>query len=83
MCMLTKRVNFLFEEETWKMLQNLSVLEKLSIGELVRKAVKKTYVDKDARRLKQTARAIDEIRKVRKVFKHINYKELINAGRKY
>lgn len=83
MCMLTKRVNFLFEEETWKMLQDLSVLENLSIGELVRRAVKKTYADKDDARLKRINQACGEIERVRTLQKNIDYKELINAGRKY
>ncbi|MBU2052085.1 hypothetical protein KKH13_02660 [Patescibacteria group bacterium] len=81
--MLTKRVNFLFEEETYQMLQEQAAIERVSIGELVRKAIKKTYVDKDSARLKRIARACREIEKIRVVQKNIDYKALINAGRKY
>ena len=81
--MLTKRVNFLFEEETWRMLQDRAAMEEVSIGELVRKAVKKTYADKDSARLKRIAKACRDIERIRVVQKNIDYKALINAGRKY
>lgn len=81
--MLTKRVNFLFEEETYKMLQERAEFEKLSIGELVRKAVKKTYIDKDSAKLKKIQAAHKWILANRKVQKSIDYKALINDGRKY
>lgn len=81
--MLTKRVNFLFEEETYKMLQARAVVESVSVGDLVRKAVKKTYIDKDFARLKKIQAAHKWILANRKVFKNIDYKALINAGRKY
>jgi len=54
--MLTKRVNFLFEEETLQMLRERAVLEQESVGELVRRAVKKTYENKDEARLKKSGR---------------------------
>ena len=79
--MLTKRVNFLFEEETLQMLRERAAVEQESVGELVRRAVKKTYVGENKQR--KIAKAIQDIRRIRKVFKNINYKELINAGRKY
>ena len=81
--MLTKRVNFLFEEATWQMLQERAAMEQVSIGELVRKAVKKTYRDKNEAKLKKIARACKEIEKIRTIQKNIDYKELINYGRKY
>ncbi|KKS80663.1 MAG: hypothetical protein UV54_C0001G0013 [Candidatus Beckwithbacteria bacterium GW2011_GWA2_43_10] len=81
MCMLTKRVNFLFEEETLQMLRERAAVEQESVGELVRRAVKKTYVGDNKQR--KIAKAIRDIRRIRKVFKNIDYKELINAGRKY
>lgn len=83
MYMLTKRVNFLFEEETLQMLRQRAVVERVSVGELVRKAVKKTYRNKDEARLKRIARACREIEKNRVIQKNIDYKELINYGRKY
>jgi len=79
--MLTKRVNFLFEEETLQMLRERAAVEQESVGELVRRAVKKTYVGDNKQR--KIAKAIRDIRRIRKVFKNIDYKELINAGRKY
>jgi len=81
--MLTKRVNFLFEEATWQMLQERAVLERISVGDLVRKAVKKTYTDKDDARLKKIQAAHKWILANRQVQKNIDYKALINAGRKY
>jgi len=81
MCMLTKRVNFLFEEETYRMLQERAVTESISVGDLVRRAVKKTYAGDNKQQ--KIAKAIQDIRRIRKVFKNIDYKELINAGRKY
>ena len=79
--MLTKRVNFLFEEETLQMLRERAAVEQESVGELVRRAVKKTYVGDNKQR--KIAKAIRDIRRIRKVFKNIDYKELINAGRKF
>ncbi|MDZ4209541.1 MAG: hypothetical protein U1C56_00010 [Candidatus Curtissbacteria bacterium] len=74
-------MNFLFEEETYQMLQERAAQESVSVGDLVRKAVKKTYaVDNKQQKI---AKAIQDIRRIRKVFKNIDYKELINAGRKY
>ncbi|PIP88180.1 hypothetical protein COW80_01865 [Candidatus Beckwithbacteria bacterium CG22_combo_CG10-13_8_21_14_all_01_47_9] len=81
--MLTKRVNFLFEEETLQMLRERAVLEQESVGELVRRAGKKTYENKDEARLKKIRAAHKWILANRKVFKNIDYKALINAGRKY
>jgi len=65
------------------MLRDRAALEKLSIGELVRKAVKKTYENKDEARLKKIQAAHKWILTHRKVQKNIDYKALINAGRKY
>ncbi|MCG2691399.1 hypothetical protein L6272_01085 [Microgenomates group bacterium] len=79
--MLTKRVNFLFEEETYRMLQERAVTESISVGDLVRRTVKKTYAGDNKQQ--KIAKAIQDIRRIRKVFKNIDYKELINAGRKY
>ncbi|HBR13285.1 MAG TPA: hypothetical protein DD697_01110 [Candidatus Komeilibacteria bacterium] len=81
--MLNKRVNFLFDEEMLMRLRQMAAEESVSVGDLVRKAVKKTYADKDAARLKRINQACREIERVRTLQKNINYKELINAGRKY
>lgn len=79
--MLTKRTNILFEEETWTKLVALSQKKEKSVGDLVRLAVRKVYfsgIDINSR-----ARVIDKILKIRKIVKGINYRELIDAGRKY
>lgn len=79
--MLTKRTNILFEEETWQTLLALAKSREVSVGELVRKAVKTTYLQ-EAEKTKRMA-AAKEIISLRKKQKEINYKELINYGRKY
>ena len=81
--MLNKRTQILFGEELWKTLSLLSREKKLSIGKLVRNAVEKTYmksVDLETRR-----KAIESILKHRPapVKGSIDYKALINAGRRY
>jgi len=79
--MLTKRTNILFEEETWNTLRELSKRRSLSIGNLIRNAVQHTY-SKDLE-IEQRKRAIELIERHRVFQKNIDYKELINAGRKY
>lgn len=82
MCMLTKRTNILFDEKLWKRLSDRAKRERTSVGKLVRMAVEKAYA-KD-QELEERRRAIDHIRKIRKHFRgRIDYKELINYGRKY
>ena len=81
--MLTKRTNILFDEVLWKQLVKLSETKKTSVGQLVREAVQEKYqaaVDLEKRR-----QAIDHILKIRPkpVKGKIDYKALINAGRKY
>ena len=63
------------------MLASRAELESVSVGDLVRRAVKKVYVGENKQQ--KIAKAIQDIRRIRKVFKNIDYKELINAGRKY
>lgn len=79
--MLTKRTNILFDQETWKLLKLVAKQRKLSIGETIRQAVKKTYLED--KKTTQTEKAHQAILKHRKKFKKLNYKQLINAGRKY
>ena len=82
MCMLTKRTNILLEQETWKKLVKLASERKASVGELVRDAVDKTY--KDEMKLGKRIRAIEATLRDRLMSKKkIDYKELINYGRKY
>lgn len=83
MCMLTKRTNILFDQKTWLELQFLSKTLGKSIGELVREAVAEKYNKRQ--RDAQIKEAIDHIRKIRPAPSKtpIDYKALINHGRKY
>ena len=80
--MLVKRTNILFDEDLWGQLTSLASSQTTSVGNLVRNAVKKVYFNDSL--VRERAEAIDDIMAIRKVFKgKIDYKELINAGRKY
>lgn len=81
--MLQKRTNILFEKEVFQKLERIASKEGISIGELVRRAVKKTYLEEDVKNKRQAI--FEEILKIRPqaVKGKINYKELINYGRKY
>lgn len=81
MYMLTKNAHILFDPQEWKQLVQIANLENSSVNQLVRRAVKKTYL-KTARD-NQIANAVDKIRKIRPHIKNINYKELISYGRKH
>ena len=82
MCMLTKRTNILFDEKQWSELTSRAKREKISFGKLVRRAVERAYGQSDERDARK--KAFDEIMKIRKVSKKpIDYKALINYGRKY
>lgn len=80
--MLTKRTNILFSEELWKKLLQLAEAKKTSVGEFVRRAVEEKYT-KEAE-FEQTKQLLERIEKIRpKPFKGaIDYKALINYGRK-
>lgn len=80
--MLTKRTNILFDDFTWNTLKQVAVVENTSIGQLVRNAVKNTYLKQqqvDSRQqlmnsIKTLAKNVNTTR--------INYRKLINDGRK-
>ena len=81
--MLTKRTNILFENELWDLLVAVAQREKTSVGEVVRKAVRKVYSeDEISRRRTEACKRILAIRPKPYPGK-IDYKELINYGRKY
>lgn len=65
------------------LLKNIAREEKTSVGKLVRKAVKKEYAQKDLYQARR--KAFEEILKIRPPVSKtpIDYKELINYGRKY
>ena len=80
--MLNKRTNILFDEKLWQTLTSEAKERKTSIGKLVRQAVEKAYVVDEE--LEKRKKALEEILKIRKVSKkRIDYKFLINYGRKY
>ncbi|MBI2327618.1 hypothetical protein HYU92_04860 [Candidatus Curtissbacteria bacterium] len=80
--MLNKRTNILFDEKMWQRLTNKAKERKTSVGKLVRQAVEKAYVADEE--LEKRKKALEEILKIRKVSKkRIDYKFLINYGRKY
>lgn len=80
--MLNKRANILLKEEEWKKLAAIAKRQKTSAGELIRQAINRIYFEKNIK--DERKRALQEILKIRPHFKGtINYKELINYGRKY
>lgn len=82
MCMLNKRTQILFDQSLWQTLTNLSVAKKTSIGKLVREAVAEKYEKESI--VEKRAKAIESTLFNRLISKKkIDYKELINYGRKY
>lgn len=80
--MLTKRTNILLEEDLWKQLERVAHEQNMSVSQFIREAINIKLDEK--KKLKQTQKAIDEIRKIRPHFKgKLDYKALINYGRKY
>lgn len=80
--MLLKRTNILFEQKTWEMLVALAQQKRSSVAELIRKAVKKTYFPEGEKMTKK--QAFEKIIALRKKAKgKINYRQLIENGRKY
>lgn len=79
---LSKRTNILFSEDTWHRLSRLSDKEKTSVGELVRNAIDVVYFSDTQNDEKR--RAYDAIIRMRPVIRgKVDYKALINEGRKY
>ncbi len=79
--MLTKRTNILFEEDLWEQMARLAKIRKSSIGELVRTAVREQYdLLDDVSQIKKACGTIEANRK--KAKETIDYKSLINYGRK-
>lgn len=61
--MLTKRTNILFDEDVWKELVALAQRQGASVGELIRKAVKKHYTEEG--KIEQIRKTVDAIRRFR------------------
>lgn len=82
MCMLTKRTNILFDAALWQTLTSVAKAKRTSIGKLVREAVKEKYTEDEV--LRKRNQAFENILKLRpKPYPgKIDYKALINEGRK-
>lgn len=80
--MLTKRTNILFNDDLWDLLTSVARKEKSSVGEVVRKAIIKVYAEDNM--VERKNKAFETIKKFRVKQKGVmDYKTLINAGRKY
>lgn len=85
--MLDVRTNILFDKETYQLLELKARLAGKSIGEMVRKAVQKTYKGTNEDVIRLRTEAFDEIMELRKQIKplpkNFDYKKLINWGRRF
>ena len=79
--MLNKRANIMFDENVWNTLALYAKKKKTTVGVLVRDAVEKTYSVSDKQ--KRMIRAHRNIVKLRTVGKSLDYKALIEEGRKW
>jgi len=79
--MLTKRTSILFDQELWSKLAIVAKQEQTSVGDLVRKAVIKIYINGNRQSEKQIA--IDKILAMKPLKMKLNYRKLIDYGRKY
>lgn len=81
--MLTKRTNILFDELTWQALQEVSSARQVSVGQLVRDAVKKLYLLESPSQHRQNL--LTEINRLNStVDTHkINYQGLISHDRRF
>lgn len=81
--MLTHRTNVLFTNQDYQMLSLLAKKKKTTMADLIRQAVKKTYINKK----NSQRQLIKEITQGWKLLKNpqipIDYKQLIEYGRKY
>lgn len=80
--MLTKRAQILFDQNMWNQLIKLAKKQQTSVSEIIRKTVEKQIEDEEV--FEKRYQAIESTMKNRlKSRKKINYRELINYGRKY
>lgn len=80
--MLTKRVQILFDDKLWHKLSALAKKENASLGKLTRIALEETYFrNTDQIAIREAVESIKQLRK--RVKGKIDYKALINYGRKY
>lgn len=84
--MLNKRAHVLLSNETWLYLENKAAKENVSINELIRRAIDKTYKmneDIEKQRRKKLVEDIKAWRKIVGVSQGVDYKEMIEHGRRY
>ena len=80
--MLTKRTNILFNDDLWDLVTSVARRKRSSVGEVVRKAIIKVYAgDKFVERKNKAFETIKRFRVKQKGV--VDYKTLINDGRKY
>ena len=82
--MLTKRTNLLLTEPDYLTLKRLSKKQNKTMGELIRKAIRQVYLTQD--RVNQDAeKTLAKIRRLTKNIntKNLNFRELIEYGRRY
>ena len=80
--MLTQRTNVLFSPDEHKVLVSLSKAQHLTMGELIRQAVRKTYTIKPNDSFAASLARIRQMTKGIKV-KNSEYRSFIENGRKY
>ena len=84
--MLNRRAHILFEEEDFNLLELLAAEKGNSVGDLVRKAVKRVYVEPKEKELSDREKAFEALGKLQLLTRQkgrVDYKELIEYGRKY
>jgi hypothetical protein len=80
--LLTKRASILFDQDLWNLLVATAAKQKISVGDLVRTTMRKVH--KDAVEIDQRKQVYEAILAIRKKQKgKVDYKALINYGRKY
>ena len=82
--MLTKRTNILFDEKAYSHLEALAKKQSTSVGDLVRKAVIKIYIEPSE--INERLEAYNQILNFKKGLPHISVKEIkesIHYGHKY
>lgn len=84
--MLNRRAHILFEEDEFNLLELLAAEKGQSVGELVRLAVQRTYIESKAKELSDREKAFAALKKLQQQTRQkgrVDYKALIEYGRKY
>jgi hypothetical protein len=76
-----KRAQILVDPEDWETLAKIAKEKNSSVGSLIRYAVKVTFLESQVNDKRMAA--VDTIIKARSRGAKIDYKELINDGRRY